>query len=194
MTRIQVIGTIMGVIACAPASQTRAEDLYHPSSWPALSADDKAANVGDTLTVLVLESAEATNSAQNNSRKKTDTSGSFSAGSIDESANLEFGGGYTGRGETRRSEKLVAQLTVTVQKILPNGDLVIGGQQQLLVNGETTTIDVRGRVRRADISGDNTVLSGRIAEAQINYDGHGFVSRSAKPGIINRIFSFLGLG
>jgi flagellar L-ring protein precursor FlgH len=49
-------------------------------------------------------------------------------------------------------------------------------------------------VRSADIRADNTILSNRIADAQIDYDGRGFVSRSAKPGLINRIFSFLGLG
>ena len=53
---------------------------------------------------------------------------------------------------------------------------------------------MRGRIRPADITSDNSVLSSRIADAQINYDGKGFVSRSAKPGVINRVFSFLGLG
>ncbi|MEO7680134.1 MAG: flagellar basal body L-ring protein FlgH, partial [Sphingomonas sp.] len=53
---------------------------------------------------------------------------------------------------------------------------------------------VRGRVRAADIGADNRVLSSRIADAQIDYDGKGFVSRSAKPGILNRVFRFLGLG
>jgi len=55
-------------------------------------------------------------------------------------------------------------------------------------------IGVRGRIRPYDISAENAVLSSRIADAQIDYDGKGFVSRSAKPGLLNRIFSFLGLG
>jgi flagellar L-ring protein precursor FlgH len=62
------------------------------------------------------------------------------------------------------------------------------------VNGETSNIGVRGRVRPADISSDNQVVSTRVADAQIDYDGHGFVSRSSKPGVINRVFRFLGLG
>ena len=52
----------------------------------------------------------------------------------------------------------------------------------------------RGRIRPQDISPENAISSFRIADAQINYDGKGFVSRSAKPGLINRILSFLGLG
>ncbi len=89
---------------------------------------------------------------------------------------------------------MVAQLSVTIQEVLPNGDYVILGEQKMHVNGESTTIAVRGRIRSADIDSDNTIVSSRIADAQINYDGKGFVSRSAKPGLINRLFSILGLG
>jgi flagellar L-ring protein precursor FlgH len=176
---------------CAPA---KADDLYQGESWASISADHKAMAVGDALTVLVYQEAEASKLAQNSSRKKTDVGGSISVGSIDESADLDFGGGYSGRGEVRRSQRLVAQITVSVEDRLPNGDLVVSGEQWLRVNGETTRIGVRGRVRRADISSHNTILSSRIAQAEINYDGRGFVSRSANPGVINRIFSFLGLG
>ena len=183
--------TVMGAIAFSPM---RAEDLYKGSNWNALSADDKASRVGDLLTVLIYQQAEATNVAQNESRKKTDVGGKFSAGSIDESADLNFGGGYSGRGQVKRSERLVTQLTVTVTDVLPNGDLLVAGEQQMRVNGEVTHVGIRGRIRKADISSQNTILSSRIAEAQINYDGRGFVSRSAKPGLVNRIFSFLGLG
>ena len=91
-------------------------------------------------------------------------------------------------------KKLVAQITVVVTDILPNGDFLVLGEQLMRVNGENTRIAVRGRVRRADITSQNTVMSSRLGDAQISYDGHGFVSRSAKPGIVNRVFSFLGLG
>lgn len=178
----------------AIASPAQAEDLYKGSSWSALSTDDKASHIGDLLTIIIYQQAESTNVAQNNSRKKTDLGGSFKAGHIDESASLDFGGGYAGTGEAKRSERFVTQLTVTVQDVLPNGDLIVVGEQWMKVNGERTHVGVRGRVRRADITSQNAILSSRIADAQINYDGRGFVSRSAKPGIINRIFSFLGLG
>ncbi len=89
---------------------------------------------------------------------------------------------------------MAAQLSVTVREVLANGDYLIEGEQRLDVNGERTLIRVRGRIRTADIRGDNSVLSGRIADAQINYDGKGYVSRSARPGLVNRIFSLLGLG
>lgn len=176
------------------APSARAENLYGGSSWAAMSTDRRAAAAGDALTVVIYQQAEAVNSAQNSSRRSSSIGGGLSAGSFDERADLELGGSYSGRGEVRRSERLVTQMTVIVQSVLPNGDFVVLGEQWMRINGERTRIAVRGRVRPADISSDNRILSSRIAEAQIDYDGRGFVSRSARPGLINRIFSFLGLG
>lgn len=192
MRRIAIGFAAAAAILLSAAAQ--AEDLYRGSNWASLSGDRKASQPGDILTVVIFQSAEATNSAQNSSRKKTDVAGSLKAGGIDEGGSLEFGGGFTGRGEVRRSEKLVTQITLTVREVLPNGDLLVEGEQWMRINGETSRIGVRGRVRSADISSENAVLSSRIGDARISYDGRGFVTRSAKPGIVNRIFSFLGLG
>lgn len=181
------------VVAAMPCA-ARADDLYKPSSWTAMSADRKAMQVGDALTVVVYQSAEATNTAKSDSSKNTSLSGGLAAGSINESGALHVGGSYTGGGQVQRSERFVTQITVVVDAILPNGDLHVTGRQLMHVNGENSNIGVRGRVRAADISSDNQVLSSRVADAQIDYDGRGFVSRSAKPGVINRVFRFLGLG
>jgi flagellar L-ring protein precursor FlgH len=181
-------------VAAAMVPAAHGEDLYKPNGWSAMSADRRAMQVGDALTVVVYQSAEATNSAKTDSSKSTNLSGGLSAGSIDESGALRVGGSYTGGGQVQRSERFVTQITVIVEEVLPNGDLRIAGRQRMHVNGEDSNIGVRGRVRQADITSDNQVPSSRVAEAQIDYDGHGFVSRSAKPGIINRVFRFLGLG
>ena len=96
--------------------------------------------------------------------------------------------------ELQRSDRVVAQISVEVRQVLPNGDLVVGGRQQMRINGERTQIDLEGRVRQADIASDNRVLSSRIASARIFFEGRGFLAGSAKPGIVSRIFRFLGLG
>ncbi|NWP05641.1 flagellar basal body L-ring protein FlgH, partial [Escherichia coli] len=90
--------------------------------WSSMAADRRASGVGDAITVVVQQAAEASNTTQNATRKSTDLSGGLNAGSINESGQLSFGGGYTGRGEVRRSERLVAQLSVTIEQVLPNGD------------------------------------------------------------------------
>lgn len=172
----------------------QADQLYRGGAWSAVAADRTARNVGDTVTVLIHQAARASSKLQNSSSKKTNLGGRFAAGGIDESAKLDFGGDYAGKGEVVRTEQFVAQMTAQVTGIAPNGDLLIEGRQKMLVNGEKTTIGVRGRIRQQDIGAENVVLSSRIADAEIDYDGKGFVSRSAKPGIVNRILGFLGIG
>lgn len=176
------------------ATVARADDLYKSGNWAAISADRKAAQVGDMLTVVVYQTAESTNSSKSDSSKNTALNGGLSAGSIKESGSLKFGGSYTGGGAVQKTERFVTQISVIVEAVLSNGDLEIGGRQRMHINGETSDIGVRGRIRPADITSDNRILSSRVADAQIDYNGRGFVSRSARPGVLNSIFRALGLG
>lgn len=187
------LASILYGVALTGALPAAAQDLYRGGNWSAMASDRRAAAIGDAITVVILQSAEASNTTQSSSRRSTDIGGGLRAGGVDESGQLNFGGGFTGRGEMRRSERLVAQLSVAIEEVLPNGDYRIVGRQQLNVNGESTVIGVRGRIRPSDIASDNSILSSRIADAQIDYEGKGFVSRGAKPGLITRLFNLLGL-
>lgn len=187
---VRLLGIMIVGVTPFPAA---ADNLYPPEGRPSLSSDLRASRAGDIVTVVVVQAAEASTSMQNNSRRSSQVEGSVGVGSIDERAELGFGSSYSGRGEVRRAERFVTQMTVTVIEVLANGDLVIGGQQAMKINGEDTLVSVRGRVRAIDVDAENRIASNRIADAQIDYNGSGFVSRSARPGLINRIFSFLGL-
>jgi flagellar basal body L-ring protein FlgH len=170
------------------------QNLFHDGNWPALATDRRASARGDVLTIVVHQVAESSNVTQRARRRATDAGGSLRVGGVDEDARISVGGGFSGRGEVRRSERLLTQLSVTIDDILPNGDLMVLGRQQVRVNGERTDIAVRGRVRPADIAADNSVLSTRIAGAEIDYDGKGFVTRGSGPGLVDRLFGLLGLG
>lgn len=187
---------VLVAIACgvSAASAARAEQLYKGDKWAGVASDNRAQAVGDVIMVLISESASATNRVRNNSKKDTSLSGGVSVGSIDERAELGLRGGYSGSGEVERTDRFVARMAARVVEILPNGDFLVEGKQNLFINGERRDIAVRGQIRQADITSDNSVASSRLANAEINYDGKGWVSRSAKPGLINRIFSFLGIG
>ena len=180
--------------ALVPHQPALAEQLYDGDNWAALASDNRAHEVGDIVTVVIFESASATNRVGTRTGKDTSLDGSFSAGGINETLSFGLGSGYRGIGETERSDRFVASMAAYVEEILPNGDFIIVGTQNLLVNGEKRDIEVRGQVRPIDISPDNTVASSRLANAMINYDGEGFATRGAKPGLLNRIFSFLGIG
>ena len=185
---------LLALSGAAPAA-AQDENLYRHDNWPALASDRRAAEVGDILTVIVLENSTAANSAQTGSRKESKIGAELgiSGTSINGSGNLGLRGGFEGTGQTSRSGRMVAQISVRVDAVYPNGDLGVSGAQALNISGERTNIRIRGRVRPADISGSNTILSARLADAQIAYEGSGFVSRSARPGLLQRIFGFLGI-
>lgn len=190
MKRVLLLSAAIATLS----SIAQAEQLYPGDKWAGVATDNRARAMGDVVMVLISESATATNRVRNNSKKDTSLSGGISAGPIDETANLGLRGGYSGSGEVERTDRFVARMAAQVVAVLPNGDFIVEGKQSLYINGEQRNIAVRGQLRQADISGDNAVSSSRLANAEINYDGKGWVTRSAKPGLINRIFSFLGIG
>jgi flagellar L-ring protein FlgH len=176
------------------ASPVSAENLFPHDNWAALVADRRPGKVGDTVTVVIAENQQASNTVRKGSRKRTAIDGRIVAGqALDESGGISLGGTFDGEGTNARADRVVARMTVTVTQVEPNGNLRIAGWQRLNINGESTNIRVSGRIRPHDVSGDNVIASSRIADAMIDYNGRGFASRSAKPGFVTRIFSFLGL-
>ena len=176
------------------ASTLRAEDLYRQSLTQSLASDRRASRTGDVVTVVIIQNAQSSTSMQNGSSKSSALNGHIGVGRVNESADLSLGSRYNGQGEVRRTESFVTQMTASVTGLLDNGDLQIAGKQHLFINGERTEVEVRGRIRAVDIDVENRVPSNRIADAQINYNGKGFVSRSAKPGLVQRLFGILGIG
>lgn len=180
-------------LAMGPSGVSLAQGVVPQPKFYSLATDVRAREVGDIVTIAVFQTAEARSAAQSGTQRDTEASGGYRAGRAAESADLSFGGSYAGKGEIRRSGSVAALISARISEVLPSGDFVLEGDQLVLVNGEETQISVRGVVRPFDIDADNVVASSRIANAQINYDGSGFVTRSARPGVIARLFGFLGL-
>ena len=186
-----ILATFLAAMSPFPVC---AEQLYTRDNWANMASDNRAHEVGDIVTVVIFEAASATNRVGTRSGKNTSIDGDFGAGGVDETISFGLGGTYRGIGETERSDRFAATMAAQIEEILPNGDFIIVGEQNLVVNGEKRDIEVRGQIRPIDISSDNTVASSRLANAMINYDGEGFATRSAKPGLLNQLFSFLGIG
>ncbi len=172
--------------------------MFDEKTYRSLVAEVKAVHVGDVLTVVVQESASATSTtdlrAQRdfNASVNVQLSGIRHRGSEPHTVTGGTATGSDGAGSTQRTGNLLAQLSVRVLKVNPNGDLVVAGQQSMKINGEEQLITLGGVVRSADVAADNTVLSNRIADARIQFDGEGFVTDQSKPGILARLFNILG--
>ncbi len=178
----------------AVGAQPESGSMVDEASYRSLVAEDKAARIGDVLTVIVQEAASATSTTDLRARRSFAVSGQ--AGSSNGSEHSAFAGTDSesdGVGRTQRSGRLLAQLSVRVTKVNENGDLMVSGRQNLQINGEEQLITLTGVVRPRDISDSNTVLSSRIADARIEFDGKGFVTRQSRPGWFAWLLSFLGL-
>jgi flagellar L-ring protein precursor FlgH len=189
-----VAGALPLLLAWAVSSSALAADLVNPEKFAPLTADRRGVSTGDIVTILVVENSSATNSADMRSDKSYGVGGEITTlAPRRQGFQASIGDQTDGRGAVTRSGRMVAQLSVRVQEVYPNGDLLVKGDQEINVNGEKTRISLEGRLRPRDITDGNVALSSRLAEARIEYVGDGYLSERARPGLIPRIFNWLGL-
>jgi len=172
---------------------------YQPNSLYRSTAkgffkDQRAQRIGDILTVNVVISDSATFANQTaRTRSSTSETGvggvlgsifnNIAPADVNASAalNTSSGIGDTGNGTVNRSETLTTQVAAVVTQILPNGNLVIEGRQEVRVNFEVRDLIVAGVVRPEDIGAANTIESSKIAEARIAYGGRGQITDVQQP-------------
>ena len=98
---------------------------------------------------------------------------------------------FSGDGSTSRTGNLNAEISVTINEILPNGNFKVIGTRTVDINGDRQLIEISGICRGRDISADNAILSTYISDAQIAYSGTGMAQDSAEPGIVTRVVNWL---
>ena len=183
------------LLALAAALPAQAQKLYDEQTYRGLAEDRKAVHVGDIITVQVFEQSSATTSTDT-STQRTNALGvglSVTASGLQRGGSISQSGSFDGGGTTQRANKLLVTLSVTVRQVLPNGDLVVHGEQSLTVNKEQHKVALDGRVRPQDVASDNTVLSTRLADAHIEYLGDGDLSDRQTRAWWRQVLDMLGL-
>lgn len=184
----------------APAA---AQSLWTDRSG-SLVTDLRARRAGDIVTIIVDEQSSAEKRAETDLERDSSFSSTLTPPAFERPAWLKnllvslqtSGEGkskYGGDGKTSRTDRATAVLTARVARVLENGNLVLEGRRLVRVNDETQTLVVSGVVRPYDVGPDNTVASSRIADGEVRLEGKGSVSDRQRPGLIQRIFDFLGL-
>jgi flagellar L-ring protein precursor FlgH len=168
--------------------------------------DQRAAQVGDIMTVRVrvTDRAQLDNQTQR-SRKNGESLGAENLLGFETQygkilpddvkanalVNAESNASSQGTGSVRRSEQLVTNVAAVVTQVLPNGNLVIEGKQEIRVNFEIRELVVGGVVRPEDIEADNTIDSTKIAQARIAYGGRGQITDVQQPRYGQQVMDIL---
>ena len=178
------------------ASAIRPRDLY---------SDQRVGKVGDIVTVVISINDKATfgNATDRSTTAKTafsmdfgfnpPTSGSSSSsgspGTL--SSDVNSTSSHQGTGDINRSEQIQVSVPAIVTRVLPNGNLLIRGSQEVRVNFEMRQLSVAGVVNPTDVSHANTIAYDRVAEARISYGGRGRLSEVQQPSWGHQIYDYL---
>lgn len=193
-----------------PEPAVRSEgSLFSDDSRLDLFADIKARRVGDIITINIVETSKANKSAATTTGRRNSVNAQTNAllgwenhdnipgvGSVFNAMNLNpsvgidatYSGSFSGSGTTNRNENMTAKMSARIIQVLPNGNMVIRGSQEIMVNNEKQYITIQGVVRPADVDANNTVLSTYIADARIDYTGKGDLTRKQREGWLSRFF------
>ena len=184
----------LGQAALPVAAAGSAHSTYGPRTT--LFADRIARRPGDVLTVSIRIDDRAR--LANNSKRRRTVGRSLSAeGSgklaglvkaLRGEAGIDSGTSFDGRGGTDRSESIRLSVAAVVRQVLPGGNLVIEGRQEVRVNAEMRVLTVSGIVRPVDLGTSNVVSYERLAEARIAYGGRGPIAEMQRPPWGQRLF------
>ena len=166
------------------------------SSAQALFEDRRPREVGDTLTSIVSENVSASKSSGANASRNGAASLELGgvprvlSGLLSGKDNVSMGGKNTlsAGGDANASNNFEGVITVTVTEMLPNGNLRVSGEKQMLINQGTEFIRFSGVVNPRTLSAVNSVVSTQVADARMEYSGKGFIDEAQTMGWLQRFF------
>ena len=190
----------------APEIVRKEKNSLWASNRQTFFEDQRADNVGDILTVMIdiKDKAELDNETER-TREADEGAGlnallgyeASLAEILPENVNnaalvgATSESGHKGSGKIDREEKIQMKLAATVTQILPNGNLVIQGRQEVRVNFEKRILELAGVIRPEDIGIDNAISYDKVAEARVSYGGKGQITDVQQPRYGQQVYDVL---
>lgn len=189
-----------------PKSTSRQPNSLWQSGSRAFFKDQRADKVGDILTVLIqIDDQARLNNTTTRSRNNSENvqlpaflglESNLARILPDEVnparlADLGSTTASTGAGKVQRDEKIELKVAALVGQVLPNGNMVIQGRQEVRVNFEVRELLIAGVIRPEDIASDNTISYEKIAEARISYGGRGQITDVQQPRYGQQLFDIV---
>jgi flagellar L-ring protein precursor FlgH len=181
-----------------PAPQPTNGAIYQSGREVALFENPIAHHVGDIVTIVLDEQTAAQKSSSTNTNKSTTDAlpGMTILGKALTvhgvpimSNNISDSAKFAGEGDSAQSNSLQGYITVTVQKVLPNGNLYVKGEKWIGINQGEEYVRMTGVVRPIDLAPDNSIDSSRVANAKIAYGGKGALADANAQGWLSRFFN-----
>src|SRR5579883_252012 len=172
--------------------------IFHTGYSAGLFENPTARNVGDTVTVVLQEATTAQKSSQTDTAKTTKDALSAPTvlgmpvtihGKSVLSGSLDNANSFSGSGDSKQSDSLVGDITVTVIRRLQNGNLLVRGEKYVDINQGSEFVRLEGIIRPIDISPENTIPSSEVADARIAYGEKGALNDANRPGLLSRFFN-----
>lgn len=164
-------------------------------SSQALFEDRRPRNVGDILTIIVSENVNASKNSAANASRTGSASSNYGVvpkifGSLFSKLETDASGtnALTAKGGANAANTFNGVITVTVTEVLGNGNLIVSGEKQLMINQGTEFIRFSGVVNPRTVSGNNSVASTQVADARIEYSAKGYIDEAQNMGWLQRFF------
>lgn len=181
----------------APAAPQPADGAIFQASagYAPLHYGQRAARVGDLVTILLVERTQTSKSASS-SQSRDGSVGLTppSAGPFSFDGGILNSGGtssFNGKGDATQTSSFQGNLTVTIAEVRANGTALIRGEKVLQLSQGDEWVQLSGIIRLADIDAANQVPSQRVADARITYAGKGAVQRASREGWLSRFFNMV---
>ena len=182
-------------VAATPPSLMNGTIYQASYGYRPLFEDRRARNVGDTLTINIVENTSAdkksnttTNRSSDNNFAVPNVSGlpgkSFLGAGLAATTDIKF----SGDGETASNNVFTGTITVTVIDVYPNGNLLVSGEKQVGINHASEFIRFSGVVNPNNITSVNSVNSVQVADARVEYRGSGQIENAQNIGWLSRFF------
>ena len=194
-TRASYIARVQEQGNPSPVPVTLGSLWFPGAAYGELSTDYKARNVGDTVTLVVVEQTKAQSNGDVNGQRTFQTSSAITAlpgrikvGGVNPLFGANSSTQLKGQGETSANSDVTTRLAGRVIALLPNGNLVVEAERHVVINSQHETMIVRGVLRPGDIGPNNVAPSTSLANLELELKGKGVVSDSIRqPNPIMRI-------
>lgn len=158
-----------------------------------LYSDHKAHDIGDILTIVISERTSLSAQKSFTNEKEGNQNLGAGVGIFDflRAASISGSDGFSADGSASDTNRVTANITVTVVDREPNGNLIVEGKQSIWQNKDEHKITFKGVVRADDVTSANTVPSNKVANATVHFDGKGPLNAKQRQGILTQVFNFL---